>query len=106
MGSAARYQDAATLYDSFRAAYAWDAADARDLSIINRVYDDSGKVWFVQPVGETPAVLQHHPGVPELRTFRRLQMPDDDALTSGEQVGVLEWWAGAELVGSQTLVVR
>lgn len=106
MGSTARYQDAATLYDTFRADYAWDAADGRELSIINRVYDESGKVWFMQPTGAAPSVLQHQPGVPEVRAFRRLKMPEDAALTAGTQVGVLEWWAGTEMVGEQALVVR
>jgi D-alanyl-D-alanine carboxypeptidase len=106
MGSSARYQDAAILYDTFRAAYAWNATNGRELSIINRVYDKSGKVWFMQPTGAAPSVLQHQPGVPEIRTFRRLQMPAEDALAAGTEVGVLEWWAGAEMVGVQTLVVR
>lgn len=106
LGSSNRYQDATTLYETFRASYAWDAADGRDLSVINRVYDKSGKVWFMQPTGIAPNVLQHQPGVPEVRSFRRLDLPPTEAITAGTQVGVLEWWAGSEMVGMQTLVVR
>jgi D-alanyl-D-alanine carboxypeptidase (penicillin-binding protein 5/6) len=106
MGSKARYQDAMLLYDAFRSAYAWDAANGRELSIINRVYDESGRVWFMQPTGAAPTVLQHQPGLPELRSFRRLDIPGEERIAAGTEVGVLEWWAGAELIGAQTLVVR
>jgi D-alanyl-D-alanine carboxypeptidase len=106
MGSQARYEDAAKLYDTFRAAYAWDTANGRELSIINRVFDENGRVWFMHPTGAAPTVLQHQPGVPEVRSFRRLAMPEGDILAAGVQVGVLEWWAGAELIGAQALVVR
>ena len=106
MGSSNRYQDARILYDSFRASYSWDAADGRELSVINRVYDASGRVWFMQPTGAAPVVLQSQTGVPEVRSFRRLQFGELDGLTAGSQVGVLEWWAGSEMVGSQTLVLR
>jgi D-alanyl-D-alanine carboxypeptidase len=105
MGSQARYEDATKLYDAFRTAYAWDTANGRELSIINRVYDEDGRVWFMHPTGAAPIVLQHQPGVPEVRSFRRLAMPGGDLL-AGTQVGVLEWWAGAELIGAQALVVR
>ncbi|MCC6456607.1 MAG: D-alanyl-D-alanine carboxypeptidase [Caldilineaceae bacterium] len=105
MGSQARYEDATKLYDAFRSAYAWDTANGRELSIINRVYDENGRVWFMHPTGAAPIVLQHQPGVPEVRSFRRLDMPRGDLL-AGTQVGVLEWWAGAEMIGAQALVVR
>lgn len=106
MGSSNRYGDAANLYNSFRAAYSWDMASGRELSVINRVYDESGRVWFIQPMGAAPSVLQSQAGVPEIRTFRRLQMPAAEVMAAGTQVGILEWWAGDQMVGSQTLVVR
>jgi D-alanyl-D-alanine carboxypeptidase (penicillin-binding protein 5/6) len=106
MGSSARYQDAAALYQTFRASYSWDAVTGRELSVINRFYDESGSVWFVQPTGAPPSVLQSMVGIPEIRTFRRIQMPDAEAVVAGTPVGVLEWWAGSEQVGTQTLVVR
>src|SRR5690606_32487980 len=106
MGSNSRYDDAEALYESFLASYSWDAANARELSVINRIYDESGKVWFMQPTGAAPAVLQRQPGVPKIRAFRRLKLPEAGAMTQGAQVGILEWWAGTEMIGSQTLVVR
>jgi D-alanyl-D-alanine carboxypeptidase (penicillin-binding protein 5/6) len=106
MGSSNRYQDATNLYESFRSAYSWDAEGGRDLSLINRVYDESGRVWFLQPTGTAPSVLQYQGGMPEIRTFRRLQVPAAETIAAGMEVGVLEWWAGTEMVGSQNLVVR
>jgi D-alanyl-D-alanine carboxypeptidase (penicillin-binding protein 5/6) len=106
MGSNSRYEDARTLYEGFRATYTWDVANGRDLSVFNRVYDNSGNVWYMQPTGAAPAVLQNQAGVPSVRSFRRIQVPITDALTAGTQVGVLEWWAGTQQVGTQTLVLR
>jgi D-alanyl-D-alanine carboxypeptidase (penicillin-binding protein 5/6) len=106
MGSDNRYQDASTLYESFRSAYTWDAADGRALSVFNRIRDEQGELWFVQPAGAAPAVLQVQAGVPQLRSFRHMQLPASETLSPGAQVGVLEWWAGSEPVGTQSLVVR
>lgn len=106
LGSKARYEDAEILYNAFRAAFAWDAVDGRELSIINRVSDETGRIWYMQPTGAAPTVLQHLPGVPEVQSFRRLQLPAAETFTPGTEVGVLEWWAGAEMIGEQTLVVR
>lgn len=106
MGSTARFEDAATLYNAFRASYAWNHADSRDLSVINRVYDAAGRIYYMQPTGVAPTVLQHQPGIPTVRSYRHLQLPAADPITTGTQVGVLEWWAGSEQIGSQTLVVR
>jgi D-alanyl-D-alanine carboxypeptidase len=106
MGSSSRYQDAEALYESFLATYAWDAANGRELSVINRLYDESGNVWYVQPTGAAPSVLQYQAAVPQIRAFRRLEMPEAGSLSTGTQIGVLEWWAGDERVGTQTLLVR
>ena len=106
MGSTARFEDAITLYNAFRASFAWRVADSGELSVINRVYDERGQVYFMQPTGVAPSVLLHQPGVPMVRSYRHLEMPATDAITAGTQVGVLEWWAGSEQIGSQTLVVR
>jgi hypothetical protein len=94
------------LYNTFRSAYSWDVASGRELSVINRVYDENGRIWFMQPIGAAPSVLQSQAGVPEIRTFRRLQMPAAEAMVAGTEIGILEWWAGDQMVGSQTLVVR
>lgn len=105
MGSSNRYADSATLYENFRTSYAWDGADSRALSVLNRVYDGRGEAVFVQPTGVAPMVLRHRPGVPEIRSYRRLELPEGE-IVPGMQVGLLEWWAGSEMIGSQTLVVR
>ncbi len=106
MGSSRRYQDAATLYETFRAHYAWATADGAELSVFNRVYDDEGQVLFLQPTGVAPTVLQRNVGAARLRSYRRLQLPEDALPAPGTQVGILEWWAGDDRVGTQPLVVR
>jgi D-alanyl-D-alanine carboxypeptidase (penicillin-binding protein 5/6) len=106
MGSSQRYADATALYGAFRANYTWDAADARALSVLNRVYDAEGRAWFVQPVGDVPPLLQHQIGGPQLRGFRHVQMPVDEAPVAGMEIGVLEWWAGDEQIGTQSLILR
>jgi D-alanyl-D-alanine carboxypeptidase (penicillin-binding protein 5/6) len=106
MGSTDRYVDATNLYNAFLASYRWSAAAGQELAVFNRVQDNSGQVWFVQPTGAAPVVLQHLPGVPVIRSYRRLQVTPGENLTAGTQVGVLEWWAGDQMVGSQNLVIR
>jgi D-alanyl-D-alanine carboxypeptidase len=106
MGSTDRYTDAANLYNAFQNSYRWGAVDGHDLAVFNRMHDSSGQLWFVQPTGPQPVVLQHWPGVPVIRSYRRLQITPGEALAPGTQVGVLEWWAGQTMVGSQNLVIR
>jgi hypothetical protein len=57
-------------------------------------------------VGAPPTVLQAETGVPQVQSFRRLQLPSSGVVASGDQVGELEWWAGGKKIGTQTLVVR
>jgi D-alanyl-D-alanine carboxypeptidase (penicillin-binding protein 5/6) len=108
MGSQARYRDAEALYTAARRAYRWPTLDGRELSILNRVLDGTGKVWYMQPTGVGPTVMQVAPGMPAVRSFRRLMpvMKDATALHPGRAVGTLEWWAGAQLISTQSLVVR
>ncbi len=106
LGSRERYRDAERLYTAYTTTYSWQTLDARELSVMNRLVDASGRVWFVQPTGAAPAVLQHEPGVPQVQEYRRLQPPADGALSAGAPVGSLEWWVGADMIGSQMLVVR
>jgi hypothetical protein len=106
MGSTDRYADATNLYNAFQNSYRWGAPNGHELAVFNRVQDSSGQLWFVQPTGPQPVVLQHWPGVPVIRSYRRLQITPGEALAPGTQVGVLEWWAGETMVGSQNLVIR
>ncbi len=106
MGSQERYADAERLYAAYEAAYWRQQVNGRELSIMNRVFDETGKVWYMQPTGEAPVLLQNQVGVPSLRSYRRLALQPDVALASGTQIGELEWWVGGELIGVQDLVVR
>ena len=108
MGSQARYRDAEALYAAARRAYTWPTLDGRELSILNRVLDGTGKVWYMQPTGVAPTVMQVAPGMPAVRSFRRLTPGTEvvTALRPGSAAGTLEWWAGAQLIGTQSLVVR
>jgi D-alanyl-D-alanine carboxypeptidase len=106
LGSLNRYADATALYAAFQASYAWETPNGGELSVINRVYDEEGRVYFLQPTGVAPTVLHHQPGVPELHSYRRLDVPGDEELAAGAQIGVLEWWSGAEQIGTQPLIVR
>lgn len=127
LGSQARYTDAARLVDAADAAFAQLALDAGELSVLNRLIDADGVVRYVQATGAPPTLLQLGPGVPAVRVYRRFDdltvnevqgNVDGDTegavlthangmnWTGGEQVGLLEWWAGTEQIGIQTLVVR
>lgn len=122
LGSRARYSDAARLVDAAVAAFVWQTLDANDLSVLNRLVDVDGMVRYVQATGAPPTLLQLGPGLPKVRVYRRFDasaMPgavsvDGGDVTfangmswnGGEQVGLLEWWAGTEQIGIQTLVVR
>lgn len=106
LGSKDRYADAETLYSAYTRAFAWEAAGAAELTVLNRVVDGQGTVHFVQPTGAAPTVLQYEPGVPPIRGFRRLEPEVSMPIAAGSQVGKLEWWAGTRLVGTQALVVR
>lgn len=106
LGSSDRFTDAKTLYDTFRASYSWNMENAQELSVINRIYDGDGKLWFLQPAGVPPTILQDVVGVPQVQSFRHLQLPSSGVLASGDQVGELEWWANGVKIGTQTLVVR
>jgi D-alanyl-D-alanine carboxypeptidase (penicillin-binding protein 5/6) len=106
MGSTQRYADVAALYDAYESAFRRQQADGRDLSILNRVFDGAGKVWYMQPTGEAPLLLRNRVGVPTLQTFRRLAWTPEQTPSRGEEIGTLEWWAGGKLIGAQGLVVR
>ncbi len=106
LGSRERYYDAERLYTAYEAVYHWQALDGHELSVMNRMVDAAGHLWFVQPTGAAPTVLQHEPGVPQVQEYRRLQLPASGPLAAGTPVGTLEWWVGPEMIGSQQLVVR
>lgn len=106
LGSTQRYADAGALNDAYQAAYRWQSVNGRELSVLNRVYDETGQIWFVQPTGAVPTVLQNQAGFPPLHAYRRLDARLEDELATGTEVGVMEWWSGDQLIGAQGLVVR
>lgn len=105
MGSADRYRDAETLYHAYELNYRRLVPDSRELSILNRVYRADG-VWYVQPVGSAPDVLQHGLGGLELHGYRRLERNLSNEIERGARIGVLEWRMGDTVVATQPLVVR
>jgi len=105
MGSQARYADAERLYSAYERIYRWYEPTGRELSVLNRLYEQ-GEVWFVQPAGAAPAVLQREPGIPEVYGFRRLEADPSSGWERGMRVGVLEWRVGDSVVAVQPLVVR
>lgn len=106
IGSRNRYADAAALYAAYQASYTWEAPSVNDLSVFNRIYDDDGQLYFIQPAGEAPTLLRHQPGGPQLRSYRRLYPLDAASITVGTAIGELEWWAGERQIGAQPLIVR
>lgn len=105
MGSNDRYRDAQTLYHAYELNYRRLVLDGRELSILNRVYGADG-VWYVQPAGPVPDVLQHGIGGLELHGYRKLERNLSNAIAPGARVGVLEWRMGDAVVATQPLVVR
>jgi D-alanyl-D-alanine carboxypeptidase len=105
LGSEARYRDAERLYEAYETAYRRTAVNGRELSILNRVYGADG-VWYVQPAGPVPDVLQHAPAALELHGFRRLEPILSNGIVRGARIGVLEWRIGDAVVATQPLVVR
>lgn len=105
LGSEARYQDAERLYKAYQEVTSRQGADGRELSILNRVYDDAG-VWYVQPAGAAPDLSAFGHGGLELHGFRRLEPVVSSKLEQGARVGLFEWRMGDIVVATQPLVVR
>lgn len=106
LGSRDRYADAGRLLEATEAAFAWTVASAEELTVLNRVYAADGTARWLRPTGMPPVVLQMGPGVPTLTAFRQITRDALAGASTGAQVGQLDWFAGDEWVGMQTLVVR
>jgi D-alanyl-D-alanine carboxypeptidase len=105
LGSTERYRDAERLYAAYAAADARRAVDGRELSILNRVYNDAG-VWYMQPEGPVPDLSAYGHGGSELHGFRKLEPIVNSELEQGVRVGLFEWRLGDMVVATQPLVVR
>jgi len=107
LGSNNRYADARSLYAAYEQNYRWTGDSGRRLTVFDRVYDSTGKVWYLRAQGDAPKLLQQRWGTAPLRTFRRLTLPPaDQTWQLGMTVGVLEWWLDDEVVATQPLVLE
>ncbi|MBV7332686.1 D-alanyl-D-alanine carboxypeptidase [Chloroflexi bacterium TSY] len=107
LGSRNRYADARTLYTAYEANYVWADGKQDTLSVLNRVYGANGTIWYLQPEGESPEMLQQRWISPPLTAFRRLEiLPSSQTWYAGMRVGVLEWRLGHTIIGNQLLILK
>ena len=107
LGSRDRYADARQLYAAYEANFAWEGGSSNALSVLNRIYDNDGKLWFLHPEGQTPQLLQERWGSLPLQAYRQLREPTEDVVwRAGMQVGIIEWRLGTQVIDSQLLVLN
>ena len=107
MGSGDRYEDVRNLYDHYQNNYRWLNGDPRALSILNRLHDDDGQLWYLAASGEPPAALAPRWEYPAMQAYRHIQRPAIGIpWQAGMTVGQLEWRLGDQIVGSQSLMLR
>ena len=107
LGSRDRYADARRLYAAYESAFAWEGGASSALSVLNRLYDPDGNLWFLRAEGEAPQLLQQRWGSLPLQPYRRLRLPDEGVVwRAGMQVGTLEWRLGNRVIGSQLLILN
>lgn len=105
LGSTDRYQDMRMLYEHYQAHYEWVVADAGQLSILNRLYDQNGKIWYFRTASVAPTYLLPVVAQEELVPYRRLQQITDQPWQSGMPIGTIEWHFGTQVIGTQQLVL-
>ena len=106
LGSSDRYADAEHLLELVESRFQWLDPAAGQLSVLNRMVDADGGLVYMQSTGVAPRLLQVGPSVPAIQAYRRVDQGALSGVQRGDQVGVLEWWAGTDPVGSQTMVIR
>lgn len=107
LGSQDRYADMRTLYATYEANHHWTDGNARQLSILNRIYDQNEQLWYLTAEGESPALLLSSWQVSTLRAFRRVQVPNSpERWQAGAKIGEIVWYLGAQQIGIQPLVLR
>lgn len=108
LGSTDRYADVRAIYAKYEQNYGWQQGDGDPRpTLLDRVRDDQGNLWVLDPKGEPPAVFLPRWEQLRIRAYRRLQLPPPTVpWSSGMTAGVLEWRLGDELIGSQPLVLR
>lgn len=103
LGSNDRYQDVRALYEHYRQYYAWVGGDLHQLSVLNRLYDAHGKLWYLRLVDAPPTVFLAVVEQNQLAAYRRITAPTDQPWQSGMQIGVVEWHLGEVVVATQPL---
>jgi len=103
LGSSDRYSDARALYEQYRENYRWVVGDPNRFSILDRLYDTNGRLWYLRATAAPPTVLLPVIGREQLYAYRRLDQPMAEPWQSGIQVGVVEWRLGDAIVGTQPL---
>lgn len=103
LGSSDRYSDAQALYERYREDYQWVTGDPERFSVLNRLYDASGRLWYLRATAVPPTVFLPLVGREQLYAYRRLDKPIAQSWQAGMQVGVIEWRFGDVIVGTQPL---
>lgn len=106
LNSRDRYADTQALITYYTTHYRWFDGRHDELTVLNRIYTDSGEIWYLRPAGQPATWLVRQADLPRLRSFRRLHLPStDQPWQPGMPVGVLEWWLDDQVVSSQPLVL-
>ncbi len=121
LGSEDRYADVATLHELYLANYRWIHAGLNDLSVMNRLYVDSG---VMEPIGaseDSYTALQHRWSEPEVKVYRDIRLPERDihseddmqveaenplVLQRADSVGSAIWTLGDDVLMESELRVR
>lgn len=118
LGSADRYHDMQLVLGSVQDNYAWvPLRPPQRPSVLDRLFDSSGKRWFLRPEGGAESPSPTGAAAPvdvmlaqwerqELRVFRRMRPPPSEIWSAGMVAGVLEWRRGDTVIATQRLVMR
>jgi len=103
LGSTDRYSDMRALYEHYQDTYQWVRSDTSSFSILNRLYDQNGQLWYLRTDSVTPMTLLPTVAATQLTPYRRVEIATDQLWQRGLQVGVLEWHLNNQVVGTQPL---
>ncbi len=103
LGSSDRYSDVRALYEQYNEDYRWVTGDLDRFSILDRLYDANGRLWYLHATAAPPTVFLPVVGREQLYAYRRLDQPIAQPWQAGMQVGVVEWHLGDVVVGTQPL---
>ena len=104
LGSSDRYADMRALDGYYQATYHWLDVNHEALTVLDRVYDQTGKSWYLRTTGPALSLLTRKLENEQLQAYRHLQLPTPDRWASGVSAGTIEWRLGSQVIGTQTLV--